>query len=191
MSLREPQEKDINLIKPGEHLFSAYTGTIEETFVSSSQPVWSLIYYYNNLTLEHKNELQSYLARIGAGNVTIPLFETQREAIPSIAQISKGNLITAVNRDVITIDPTYLGGRTFLPGDLLQVSNHCLHIHTVSGNDLTVENLPEDFEDLPDGVHCSTARYQIVAKRVDLNRRFIQHTLKRFESPPLNFIEVI
>lgn len=189
--LRPPQKMHERLIQPGTHSLGEYTGSILGTVVSSSRKVWQVIYYYDMIPMDHKDELSAYLGLIGTGEITLHMYREIRDDLPHIRTVTKGDLITGVNRNIITLNQSQLGGRTFRPGDWLNVGNYCLKIIAVNSGNITIENMPDDLASLADGVTCSTVTYQIRAKKMAFDIEFEHISPNKYHTPPITFTEVV
>jgi len=165
-----PQRSRVTLSLAGFQHVSPYTNTAIASVTFGSRRVWKCSYIWDVSTVSDNDKLETFLLRLGAGRGTIPLYffaGGDGAARKNIIKLSKPmndmngeeGAITGVTRSTISfsndalIQPTPVAGigsgALKTPFGLqenynLQVGNFCLRVIGVSGNTITVANMPVD-----------------------------------------------
>lgn len=186
MNLPIPKESTINLKSAGVSHRNPYTDTYHSAVTFGTRKLWNLVYNYGIMDIDDAKALQAIVKASGNGISTIPLYYPHRADIPAIAN-TYGNVITAVDGNEITLDQVY----GFIPGDLIQVGDYALHINSINGNDIVVDNMPHDLDDLPDSTQVTTHPYHIKGRNGDFGFEITRLDGIRTETPLLILTEVV
>lgn len=187
MAILFPHNIDVSLRKQGTLHTSIYTGSPISAITYGTRPLWQVTYYYKSLTQEQVDEIKSTLLSMGNGVATIPFFHHQRDGLPSFFS-NKSTIILSRNGNILTLNSIY----AFKPGDCIQVGDYCLLITDVAGTDITVANLPETFDAIPDNTFTTSKRgYQFKGRNTTFGFDYSQFSFKNFQPAPLTFIEEV